>query len=47
VAGVGTNDVLEGIALGVDRNGALRLGLASGETRVVAGDVTLLKEASA
>ena len=47
VAGVGGNDVLEGIALGVDRSGALRLGLASGETRVVAGDVTLLKEATA
>ena len=46
VAGVGT-DVVEGIALGVDRHGALRLGLASGETRVVAGDVTLLKEATA
>jgi len=43
VAGVGA-DVLEGIALGVDGNGALRLGLANGETRVVAGDVTLLKE---
>jgi len=43
VAGAGP-DVLEGVALGVDASGALRLALASGETRVVAGDVTLLKE---
>lgn len=43
VAGAGA-DVLEGVALGVDQSGALRLALASGETRVVAGDVTLLKE---
>jgi BirA family biotin operon repressor/biotin-[acetyl-CoA-carboxylase] ligase len=43
VAGAGP-DVLEGVALGVDASGALRLGLGSGETRVLAGDVTLLKE---
>lgn len=43
VAGFGER-VLEGVVQGVDASGALRLALASGETRVVAGDVTLLKE---
>jgi BirA family biotin operon repressor/biotin-[acetyl-CoA-carboxylase] ligase len=43
VAGLG-GDVLEGEVLGVDATGALRLDGAKGETRVVAGDVTLLKE---
>jgi BirA family biotin operon repressor/biotin-[acetyl-CoA-carboxylase] ligase len=34
----------EGVALGIGSDGALRLGTAAGETRVVAGDVTLSKE---
>jgi BirA family transcriptional regulator, biotin operon repressor / biotin---[acetyl-CoA-carboxylase] ligase len=43
VAGLG-GDVREGVVLGVDAEGALRLAAAHGEIRVVAGDVTLLKE---
>ena len=46
VAGLG-DDVVEGVVLGVDAAGALRLSCENGETRVVAGDVTLLKEATA
>jgi len=34
----------EGVALGIGSDGALRLGTAAGETRVLAGDVTLSKE---
>jgi BirA family biotin operon repressor/biotin-[acetyl-CoA-carboxylase] ligase len=34
----------EGIALGIGCDGALRLGTQAGETRVLAGDVTLSKE---
>jgi BirA family biotin operon repressor/biotin-[acetyl-CoA-carboxylase] ligase len=43
VAGLG-GDVREGAVLGVDAEGALRLSGLHGEIRVVAGDVTLLKE---
>ena len=43
VAGLG-GDVREGTVLGVDAEGALRLAAAHGEIRVVAGDVTILKE---
>jgi BirA family biotin operon repressor/biotin-[acetyl-CoA-carboxylase] ligase len=43
VGGLGA-EVLEGVVLGVDAAGALRLACPDGETRVVAGDVTLLKE---
>lgn len=43
VAGLGA-EIVEGEVLGVDAAGALRLACKDGETRVVAGDVTLLKE---
>jgi BirA family biotin operon repressor/biotin-[acetyl-CoA-carboxylase] ligase len=43
VAGMG-GELREGVALGVDAEGALRLGGPNGELRVVAGDVTVLKE---
>ena len=36
---------MQGIALGIDADGALRLRLDDGEeTRVIAGDVTIAKE---
>jgi biotin-(acetyl-CoA carboxylase) ligase len=43
VAGLG-GEALSGVALGVDEVGALRLDVGGRETRVLAGDVTLLKE---